>query len=381
MPPPTAEPSHTGSVAPHDDDGTTRGVEVRAGVPLAPRCTMGVGGPAQLLALAQSVEDVAAAHRLAQTEGLPLIPLGAGSNVVFNDAGVHALILEQVSSSWEQSTSGARVRLTVDAGHDWDALVQHCTSQDLVGLECLSGIPGRVGAAPIQNVGAYGQEVSDVIDWVEAYDLEFARVQRFAREECDFRYRDSMFKSAHPGRFVVVRVSFLLEQGATPVVRYPELARALEAENTPASPTQIRRQVLHLRASKSMLLNPADPNARSCGSFFVNPIVPQAQCDALLALYPDMPHFPAYDGARKLSGGWLIEHAGLSKGTQRGRARVSTKHALSLVALDGATAKDVIVLAEEVRVRVQQKFNVPLVVEPNFIGYDTLVDRLPQLID
>jgi UDP-N-acetylmuramate dehydrogenase len=353
-------------------------LDIREQFPLAPLSTLGVGGPARYYARVTSEDGVREAVDWARARDLPLFVLGGGSNVVLSDAGHPGLVLHLATRGLETRPTTDAVEVKAEAGEPWDALVAVAVEQGWAGVECLSGIPGLVGATPIQNVGAYGQEVGETVSAVEALDLKTGRVDRLTRAQCGFAYRDSRFKSADKGRFIVLRVTYALRPGGPPAVRYAELARTLEERGlrTPSLP-QVRETVIGLRRRKSMVLDPEDPNARSVGSFFTNPIVPAATADELeAALRRDgvlrdgehPPRFPAGDGRVKLSAAWLIERSGLTKGYQRGNVGLSSRHTLAIVNRGGAAASDVVALAREVRARVHDRFGVTLVPEPVFVN-------------
>jgi UDP-N-acetylmuramate dehydrogenase len=354
-------------------------LDLREQVPLAPLSTLGVGGPARYYARVTSDDEVRAGVEWARARDLPLLVLGGGSNVVLSDEGHPGLVLHVAARGVAVRPGADRVEVTAEAGEPWDALVASAVEQGWAGLECLSGIPGLVGATPIQNVGAYGQEVSETVSMVEALDLASGRVERMANAECAFAYRDSRFKGVDKGRFIVLRVTYALRPGGPPTVRYTELARRLEEQGL-ARPSlgDVRATVVALRRRKSMVLDPDDPNARSVGSFFMNPIVPAAVADDLEAalrgegaLGEDErpPRFPAGDGRVKLSAAWLIERSGLTKGYQRGNVGLSSRHTLAIVNRGGAAASEVVALAREVRDRVRQRFGVTLVPEPVFVNH------------
>ncbi|GAB3715407.1 UDP-N-acetylmuramate dehydrogenase [Mariniluteicoccus flavus] len=337
---------------------------------LAPHTTLRVGGPARRLVVAESEQALVDAVREADDAGEPVLVLGGGSNVVIGDAGFDGtvvLIATRGIVADVSSCSGATV--TVAAGEPWDPFVAHTVEQGWVGLESLSGIPGLVGASPIQNVGAYGAEVADTIARVRTFDRAEARVQTFTAAECGFAYRHSRFK-AEPGRHVVLSVEFQLPLGdLSAPIRYAELARTLGVEIGERAPaTAVREAVLGLRAGKGMVLDEADHDTWSAGSFFTNPIVPAAVADAL----PEgAPRYPAGEGLVKTSAAWLIDHAGFAKGHGAGRpATLSTKHTLALTNRGDATAADVVALAREVRDGVREKFAITLVPEPVFVGID-----------
>lgn len=351
-------------------------------VPLAPLCTLGVGGPASFLVEANREASVLAALEWADRYGVGVRVLGGGSNVVVSDAGFDGLVIRIALSGveWREESDGSTV-LHAAAGETWDGLVARSVERNLAGIECLSGIPGRAGATPIQNVGAYGQEVAETISAVRAFDRHTKRVVTLSPAECRFGYRDSLFKSEEPERFVVLGIDYRLVPGGAPTVRYPELARRLESAGTEyPSLSDVRRTVLEVRREKSMVLDPADENARSCGSFFVNPLVTDEQLAAVEAATGDagMPRYPQPDGRTKLSAAWLIQHAGFSRGERAGPVGLSTRHTLALVCHEGARAGDVVAFARRIRACVQQRFGVRLVPEPVFWGFASLDAGLPD---
>lgn len=344
-------------------------MQLERAVGLAAKTTLGIGGLARWFVGARSEAEVFEAAAHAREHGLGLHVLGGGSNLVIADPGVDGLVLE-MSLRGSEWLAGGRVR--VAAGEPFDELVRASVERGLAGIECLSGIPGRVGATPIQNVGAYGQEVKDTIVSVRAFDLERREVVELDRAACEFEYRSSFFKRRAPGRFVVLAVTFDLAPGGAPSVRYPELERELRSRGAVhPSLADVRTTVLELRAKKSMLFDPLDENGRSCGSFFVNPVVDEEAAESLFARVGDasMPRYPQADGRVKLSAAWLIEHAGLVKGTRRGAVGLSTRHSLSIVAHAGAKASDVAEFARFVRDEVQARFGVRLEPEPVFWGF------------
>jgi UDP-N-acetylmuramate dehydrogenase len=342
------------------------GMRIEENVPLAPLTTLGIGGPARWLARITDEDSLAGAVAFARERDLPLLVLGGGSNLLVADEGFPGLVARvEIAGVGYEPANGA-VEATCGAGEEWDALVERAVSRELAGIECLSGIPGRVGATPIQNVGAYGQEVAETIARVRAYDLESGRFVEFTAAECGFGYRDSRFKREDRGRYIVTSVTFRLAPGGEAAVRYPELERALGEGRRALA--EVRKAVLAIRRRKSMVLDPEDPDARSAGSFFVNPIVPDDVADRIAASHADpMPRYTAPGGA-KLSAAWLIERAGLSRGYRKGNAGISSKHTLAIVNRGGATASEVVALAREVRDRVRDRFGVTLTPEPVFVG-------------
>jgi UDP-N-acetylmuramate dehydrogenase len=348
-------------------------LKVEAQVELASRTTIGVGGRAAHYVRVESAAELPEAFAWANARQLEVRVLGGGSNILVADAGFAGLVIEMAMRGIRSAAKSGAVEVRVAAGEPWDELVAAMVSRGYQGLECLSGIPGRVGATPIQNVGAYGQDVSETISEVTALDCVSGQARSFSGEECQFSYRDSFFKSVAPGRFVVTEVAFLLKPGAAPAIRYAELERHFKEQgNVAPSLTETRETVIRLRRSKSMVLDASDPNSRSCGSFFMNPVLTASAFTAFCERARgegDVPSFPQADGRVKLSAGWLIEHSGLPRGTRDGAVGLSTKHALALVAHAGARAEDVLRLAGTVQRSVRARFAVELTPEPVFWGF------------
>ena len=346
---------------------------VRERVPLAPLTTLGVGGQARWFVEARDEASVVAAHAWARARGVSLRVLGGGSNVVVADAGVEALVVQLALRGIDAHAADGGVSVTVAAGEPWDALVQATVEQDWAGLECLSGIPGLVGATPMQNVGAYGQEVSDTVSAVRVLDTESGAVTTLPAAACGFGYRDSAFKRDAPGRWIVLAVTYRLIPGGPPTVGYADVDRHLARQGTGA-PTlrDVRRAVLAIRRGKSMVLDdPSDPNRRSCGSFFLNPILEADAAATVTARAGDitMPRWPQADGRVKLSAAWLIEHAGFSRGERAGPVGLSTRHTLAIVAHDGARTADVLAFARRIQDGVEARFGVRLTPEPVLWGH------------
>ena len=395
---------------------------VREPVRLSRFTTLGLGGPARRFVVAGTDEEIIAAVRAADQRGEPLLVLGGGSNLVISDDGFPGTVIQVATKGIHRTTypgagpdaagpggaePGAPVTLTVAAGEDWDTVVASCVAADLAGLECLSGIPGLAGATPIQNVGAYGQEVADTITRVRAYDRTAAEVVDLSAADCGFGYRTSAFKRsitapAVTGRFVVLEVTFqLTNDRLSRPLRYAELVAALgldPARLDPARPDgggqdedaraplgDVRSAVLRLRRGKGMVLDPGDPDSRSAGSFFTNPVLDTGQFDALRRVVDErcgpgvpIPQFPAGPGQVKVPAAWLIGQAGFGRGYQGahrddgGRpgpaAYISTKHTLALVNPGDARTADVVGLAREIRDRVRDIFGVELASEPVLVG-------------
>jgi UDP-N-acetylmuramate dehydrogenase len=344
------------------------GVPVRTQVSLAGLTTMGVGGPAERLIEVQTGSELVEAVRGADERGEPVLLVGGGSNLVVADEGFSGLVILVRTTGVEQVGG----RLVVAAGESWDALVAHAVGRRLAGIECLAGIPGLVGATPIQNVGAYGQEVAAVITRVQAYDRSLREMRDLSPAECGFSYRSSRFK-AEAGRWVVTEVEFALRPGALgEPVRYAELARALGVALESAAPLpEVRDTVLSLRRSKGMVLDPSDPDTHSSGSFFTNPILDASSYAALTERAGGVvPSYPEPDDHYKVPAAWLIDQAGFPKGYGSGAARLSTKHVLAVTNPGTATAAEVVTLAREIRDRVRERFGVMLVNEPVLVGLE-----------
>lgn len=346
--------------------------------------TLGVGGPARKFVEAATEAEIVAAVRAADDAGEPLLIVGGGSNLVVSDDGFDGTVLKIASQGFvansEDSCGGASV--VVQAGHDWDDFVHQSVLHAWSGLEALSGIPGLTGGTPVQNVGAYGTDVSQTIAAVRVWDRAKNAVHTFTNSELNFGYRDSLIKETTVNgspRYVVLTVEFQLLLGRMSApVKYAELARRLGVEaGKRANSLQLRRTVLELRASKGMVLDPDDRDTFSTGSFFTNPIVAAAEADALP---DDAPHYPAADGKVKLSAAWLIERSGFAKGyglavkgqpddgVASGRAALSTKHTLAITNRGGACAEDILAVAREVRAGVVRQFGITLHPEPVLVG-------------
>jgi len=340
---------------------------VRERVALAPYTTIGVGGPARWFVEATEEATLFQAVAWARARGVPLRILGGGSNIVVADDGVEALVAQIGLRGVTIRETRAGVDVTAAAGEPWDDLVALAVGHGWAGLECLSGIPGLVGATPMQNVGAYGQEVSETVVAVRALDTRSGEAVTLSSAQCGFAYRDSAFKSREPGRFVVLAVTYRLRPGGQPTLGYADVARDINARGL-ATPTlsDVRTSVLAIRRTKSMVLVPGDPNRRSCGSFFTNPIVPPADAERVARSAGDglVPRWPQADGAVKLSAAWLIERVGFRRGQREGAVGLSTAHALAIVAHDGARAADVLAFARRLQETVVERFGVRLALEP-----------------
>ncbi|MFJ2718623.1 UDP-N-acetylmuramate dehydrogenase [Streptomyces sp. NPDC087437] len=341
--------------------------------PLAPLTTFRLGGPATRLITATTDAEVIEAVRDADAHGTPLLVIGGGSNLVIGDKGFDGTALRIATRGFE--LGGTTLELA--AGEVWTDAVARTAEAGLAGIECLSGIPGSAGATPIQNVGAYGQEVSSTITEVVAYDRRAGRTVTLANEECAFSYRHSRFKT-DPERYVVLRVRFGLEDadGLSAPVKYAETARVLGVEAGDRVPLATAREtVLKLRAGKGMVLDPEDHDTWSAGSFFTNPILTDADFAVFrtrarkrLGDGAEPPAYPAGQGHTKTSAAWLIDKAGFTKGYGTGPARISTKHTLALTNRGAATTEDLLALAREVVAGVREAFGITLVNEPVTVG-------------
>ena len=337
--------------------------------------TLEVGGEARQFADVSSCDQALQLYREARQQGLPVLVLGGGSNMLVSDRGFDGLVLrwqDRRLDVLEQSAEQVVVR--VGGGWVWDEWVGETVARNWAGLECLSGIPGLVGAAPIQNIGAYGQEVAGLIRACWVLDWESGQEIRLLSQECAFGYRDSRFKRDWKGRFLVTSVEFVLRPEGAPVLRYKELQQKMEGR--PQSLSEVRQMVLTIRRSKSMVWDPSDPNHRSAGSFFMNPIVPTSQAESLIEEFPDMPSWPGAPGTTKLSAAWLIERSGFPKGWGEGPAGLSTNHVLALVNRGGARASDLLQIAGQVRRGVAARFQVQLHPEPEMVGFDRPLEEL-----
>lgn len=337
---------------------------------LAPYTTLRLGGPARDFADATTAEQLVSVVAEADMNAVPTLILGGGSNVVVADEGFDGLVVKVSTRGVAVSRDGEQAVVTVQAGEDWDPLVARAVAEGWSGVECMSGIPGQVGSTPIQNVGAYGQEVAQTIRCVRAYDRRTRQVVDLEARRCGFAYRDSLFKR-EPARYVVLAVTYALDiSEMSGPVAYEELARRLRTEVGGRVPlARAREAVLELRRGKGMLLDPDDPDSRSAGSFFTNPVLSAEQARELAARAPGHPRWELPGGSVKVSAAWLIEQAGYPKGYERGPVRISTKHTLALTNPDGAaTTGDLLALAQEVRDGVREKFGVTLVNEPVLVG-------------
>jgi len=337
--------------------------------PLAPRTSLELGGSAESLVEVTSVPELTEALEWAKTSGRSVWVLGGGSNLVIADEGVAGLVVVPALRGIDIDRSGNEAVVSVAAGETWDDVVALTVSEGLLGLECLSGIPGTVGATPIQNVGAYGVEVSDVIEWVEAFDRETGCVIRLSTKQCSFGYRTSLLRK-NSDRTIVTRVAVRLRTAGQPVIRYEELEMAVGGEGTAPDAVVVRDVVMELRRGKGMVLESGAP--RSVGSFFVNPVVETgalAVVEAAAGEGNTVPRFQVGKNSFKIPAAWLIENSGFERGYRLGAVGISEHHALALVHYGGGRARDLVALAGVIRDGVEQRFGLRLRPEPVFWGF------------
>ena len=338
-------------------------------VSLAGLTTLGIGGPASGFWTATTPVDVRAACQWSESNGLPLFVLGGGSNLLVADEGVPGVVLRMAIEGREFVADAGDTLVRAGAGEHWDTVVAATVERGLAGLECLSGIPGTVGGTPIQNVGAYGQEVSDTIDTVDVFDRRSGGLATLSARDCGFAYRTSRFKHDDAGRFIVCAVTFRL-RAAPASVTYPDVQAALAGAglDTPTL-TDVRNAVLAIRRRKGMVVDAGDPDSRSVGSFFMNPVVSSATRDEIAGREGSaVPGYPMADDQVKIPAAWLIERSGFSRGYADGAAAISSKHPLALINRGGATARDVLRLATTIKRGVRDRFGIALRPEPVFVG-------------
>lgn len=356
------------------------GLNISEQVVLAPYTTLRIGGPARYFLRAESLEELTGGLDWAKERRVPVLLLGGGSNMLVADQGFPGMVIHIQLRGIELQRDGESVIVEAAAGEDWDALVAFAVANNLGGMECLSGIPGLVGATPIQNVGAYGQDVSQTIIDLQALDRQTGSLVTLNNAQCEFEYRQSRFKGREPDRFVILSVRYRLSPGAKPCTIYPDVQRYLEGRGV-ADPTlgEVREAVISIRRSKAMVVDSDEPESRSAGSFFTNPILTEKEHQAflerararrLVSESERIPTYPAGPGRVKLSAAWLIEHAGFRKGWVHGNVGISRKHTLAIVNRGGGTALEVRELVSQIQQKVEQIFCVRIVPEPNFVGFN-----------
>lgn len=347
-------------------------LQIQESVPLAGYTTFRIGGPARYFAEARSEAELAEAVEFASRHGLRTFVLGGGSNLLVGDSGFDGLVMHvALDSAAEVIDGGEFVEYTVAAGVEWDGFVHQVCGQGISGVECLAGIPGSVGGTPVQNVGAYGQEVAGTIVRVRVLDVERREFGWLSREQCGFSYRRSIFNSTERGRYIVTAVTFRFDRKARPNLSYADLQRHFGAGATP-SPLEVYHAVRAIRHGKGMLIVNGEADCRSAGSFFKNPVVPVSVLGAIASAVgvpvEKVPHWPARAGSVKLAAAWLLEQAGFVKGYAMGEAGISSRHTLALINRGHASAADVAALRDAIRAEVRRRFGVELEQEPVMVG-------------
>jgi UDP-N-acetylmuramate dehydrogenase len=353
-------------------------LSIRENVPLAPFTTLDVGGSARFLARAKHEEQILKGLDFARSRGCPVFILGGGSNVLVSDSGFPGLVIKIELTGVQPLAGDDGEIISAAAGEDWDAFVKRCISQKLAGIECLSGIPGTVGGTPVQNVGAYGEQVSDVILSVRVLDRETNDIMELSSAECRFAERCSIFNTTQKDRYIILRVAFALRAYDRPRIQHQELQNFFSANKRSPGLSEVRDAVLEIREAKGMILREKDPDSRSAGSFFRNPVLDVAAVADVeqrarelgqRQASENMPHFPASPGREKISAAWLIERAGFQRGYVFGKAGISSKHALALINRGGAAAQDIFDLMRLIQAKVYAVFGIELQPEPVFVGF------------
>ena len=344
---------------------------MRQNVSLAELTTFQIGGPARYFVAARSEPELLDAVRWARRSAQPLLVLGGGSNLLVHDGGFSGLVLQiAITGPIEESDVDGAAELVVPAGTPWETLVDRVGERDLSGIECLAGIPGLTGGTPVQNVGAYGQEVADTIQSVRALDLRTDQAVDLPRDDCGFAYRRSIFNGSERGRYIITAVTFRFDRSARPKLNYADLRNRFGT--TAPRPDEVSRAIREIRRAKGMLLVEGDPDCRSAGSFFKNPVVEPEAFDRIARMpglnEGEVPHWPQADGRVKLAAAWLLEQAGFPKGFAMGRAGISSRHNLALVNRGGARCEEVLVLRDRIRGDVARRFAVFLEQEPVEVG-------------
>ncbi len=347
-------------------------VSIKENVSLAEFTTLKIGGAARFFVSATNEDEIIEAIEFARKKNLKVFILGGGSNVLIADEGFDGLVLQIALKGISVEVTENKHTVMAEAGEDWDQFVAYCTAKNLQGIECLSGIPGFVGGTPVQNVGAYGQEVSDTIVSVKCFDWKNRKIVELNNVECGFSYRTSIFNTTEKNRYVVLAVTYALEFGGEPKIVYRDL-RDYFAANKPDL-EETRHAVLKIRAEKSMVIDANDANSQSAGSFFKNPVVTKEKFAEIAKLgekigFTNMPSFEVDNDNVKIPAAWLIEKSGFEKGFEFGRVGISTKHTLAIINRGGAKAKDIVHLKDLIQINVKKCFDVELKPEPIFVGF------------
>jgi UDP-N-acetylmuramate dehydrogenase len=340
-------------------------------VPLAPFTTIGVGGSARYFLEATSERAIIEGAAFARANGLALFVLGGGSNLLVADEGFNGLVIHIALKGTAFNPLGDETEVSAAAGEDWGALVEACVERELAGFECLSGIPGSVGGTPIQNVGAYGQEVSDSLTTVRCYDRLHETIVDMDSSECGFRYRTSIFNTTHRDHYVVLRVSYRLRRDGVPLLKYEDLRQHFTHSKSHPSLREVREAVLAIRSSKGMVIDAGDADTRSAGSFFKNPVLSREEVSDLIQRIGGAPLIALEDGRSKIPAAWLIERAGFRKGETRGRVGISHKHALAIINRGSATAAEILAFSGEIRDAVRDLSGLTLQIEPVLVGFQS----------
>ncbi len=350
-------------------------MRIQENIALAPLTTLKVGGSARYFVETTSEGEVLEAVGFAMQSRLPLFVLGGGSNLVVADEGWPGLVLKISIAGIETDGAAGDPVFRVGAGEEWDKFVAQAVHENCAGIECLSGIPGTVGGTPVQNVGAYGQEVSGTIIGVRVLEIATGKIRDLCNAECGFSYRTSIFNSTRQNQFIVLRVEYRLRRNETSRIEYADLKKYFANASAPPTLQETRDAVRSIRHSKAMLIVEGDEDCRSAGSFFKNPVVSADEANRIQTLAETrvpgkpLPRYPGVDGQIKLSAAWLVEQSGIHKGYARGPAAISRKHTLAIVNRGGAAAKDIIVLKNEIQQRVLDVWDVKLIPEPVFVGF------------
>jgi UDP-N-acetylmuramate dehydrogenase len=355
----------------------TESFQLQENLPLARYTTLGIGGPARFFVEATDEGQILDSLNLARARNWPVLVMGGGSNLLVSDSGFPGLVLRIALKGVRFDEKGSG-NVEAAAGEEWDSFVASCVSRNLAGLECLSGIPGTVGGTPIQNVGAYGQEVGETIDLIRVLDRKDHSIQHLKGSQCGFAYRSSIFNNEQRDRYIVLRVSFSLNADGPPCLRYADLQKRFSETPFQPSIAEVRRAILEIRAGKAMLLQPGDPDSKSAGSFFKNPILSiealrraeqSARASGRLAVGEELPRYGILPDLFKVPAAWLIERAGFVRGCKRGRVGLSSKHALALINRGGASAREVLDFMNEIQTGVRVAFGIDLIPEPVLVGF------------
>lgn len=348
-------------------------MQIQENIPLAALTTIKVGGPARYFAEARTIAEIGEAVAFANSQRLALFVLGGGSNLVISDAGWPGLVLRVAVNGVDKRDEDEKILFEVGAGEEWDKFVAEAVARNCAGVECLSGIPGSVGGTPVQNVGAYGQEVSETIESVLVFDLRDNQIREFCNEACGFSYRTSIFNTSERGRYIIVRATYALTPGGDAHVQYADLKKYFAGWSMKPTLAETRDAVRRIRAGKGMLITPGDDDCRSAGSFFKNPVLSAEEYGELAARAQakklQVPSYPALDALHKVSAAWLVEHSGFSKGFGTGEVGISRKHALAIVNRGQATAAEIVAFKEQIQQRVEDIWGIRLKAEPVMVGF------------